>query len=78
MAALTSPFYSYAEPVRISDDNAYIYYESRAEIQAHKKRSLEYNLTSKQATISPIGIQRVETSILSDRLQHSNKPINPT
>ena len=42
LAALASPLNSYAEPVRMSDENAYIYYESRAEIQAPKESLAGY------------------------------------
>ena len=33
--------------------------------KAHKERLLEYNTTKKKATISPVGVKRVESEILS-------------
>lgn len=63
----------YSEPSGINEAELVSYIEHsnpsvyRRDIlrKAHKKRLLEYNATSKQAIISPIGIQRVETNILA-------------
>lgn len=63
----------YSEPSGINEAKLVSYIEHsnpsvyRRDIlrKAHKKRLLEYNATSKQAIISPIGIQHVETNILA-------------